>query len=93
MDKKDFDTWLENVPEEEPDEIDLAMMREAEEVNDGTTITLEEFMAETRLTGRVNVRMPKSLQRTLIQNAKKEGVSLNQYVVYSLTKHVNNPQP
>ena len=93
MNPNDFDAWLQNVPKTEPDETDLAMLAQAEAENDGTAITLGELMNEldeVKLSGRVNVRMPKSLQRTLIQNAKAEGVSLNQYVVYSLTRAVEN---
>lgn len=90
MDKKDFETWLDNLPEEEPDEFDLAMLKQAEEENDGTTIAMEDLMEELKLSGRVNVRMPKSLHKQLIQNAKAEGVSLNQYLVYSLTQVANN---
>ncbi len=35
--------------------------------------------------GRFNVRLPRSLHRQLTQNAKREGISLNQYVIYLLT--------
>jgi antitoxin HicB len=35
--------------------------------------------------GRFNVRIPRSLHRQLVQNAKREGISLNQYVTYLLT--------
>lgn len=38
------------VEEVEPDEIDLAMIAEAEKVNDGTTVTLEELLAKDGLT-------------------------------------------
>ncbi len=90
MDNKDFDTWLESVPEVEPDEMDLAMIAQAEAEDDGTTMTLEEFREELAFTGRVNVRMPKSLHKRLAANAKLEGVSLNQYVVYSLTQQTSH---
>jgi len=36
--------------------------------------------------GKFNVRIPKSLHRKLDKQAKKEGVSLNQYVVYALSQ-------
>jgi antitoxin HicB len=35
--------------------------------------------------GRFNVRLPRSLHQQLTQNAKREGISLNQYVTYLLT--------
>jgi antitoxin HicB len=36
--------------------------------------------------GKFNVRIPKSLHSKLDKQAKKEGVSLNQYVVYALSQ-------
>ncbi len=38
--------------------------------------------------GRFTVRLPDSLHTTLEQRAQLEGVSLNQFVVYSLTQQV-----
>lgn len=40
--------------------------------------------------GRLLVRMPKSLHRKLAQKAARENVSLNQYIVYSLAKSVGD---
>lgn len=37
--------------------------------------------------GRFTVRLPDTLHRRLEWQAKQEGVSLNQYVVYALTQH------
>jgi predicted RNase H-like HicB family nuclease len=36
--------------------------------------------------GKLLVRMPKSLHRCLVEKAEVEGVSLNQYIVYLLAK-------
>ncbi|MEX3744629.1 MULTISPECIES: type II toxin-antitoxin system HicB family antitoxin [Lysinibacillus] len=36
--------------------------------------------------GKFNVRVPKTLHKQLAQEAEEEGVSLNQYVVYKLSK-------
>ncbi|GEO27317.1 antitoxin HicB [Alicyclobacillus acidoterrestris] len=36
--------------------------------------------------GKFNVRVPKSLHRELAERAEKEGVSLNQYIVYQLSR-------
>ncbi|MDQ0188837.1 toxin-antitoxin system HicB family antitoxin [Alicyclobacillus cycloheptanicus] len=38
--------------------------------------------------GKFNVRVPKSLHRTLVEKAKEEGVSLNQYINYQLARSV-----
>lgn len=37
------------------------------------------------------LQLPKSLQRVLAENSKKEGISLNQYCLYLLTKNSLNP--
>jgi len=37
--------------------------------------------------GQFKLRMPKSLHRSLSVNAKKEGISMNQYCVYLLAKN------
>ena len=36
--------------------------------------------------GRFTVRLPETLHHQLIKHAEKEGVSLNQYVVFCLTR-------
>jgi len=40
---------------------------------------------DNKFSGKFNVRVPASLHRKLHKLAKKEGVSLNQYVVYTLS--------
>lgn len=37
---------------------------------------------------RTTVRLPESLHRRLAEQAEREGVSLNHYIVYSLTRTV-----
>lgn len=49
----------------------------------GLEIPLPEVMRE--YSGRFIVKVPASLHKKLVFEAKKEGVSLNQYVVYLLT--------
>lgn len=39
--------------------------------------------------GKINVRMPKSLHRPLVRQAEEEGVSLNHLIVYKLTQTVD----
>ncbi|HEY65917.1 MAG TPA: toxin-antitoxin system HicB family antitoxin [Caldilineae bacterium] len=38
--------------------------------------------------GRLTVRLPETLHRQLEMQARREGVSLNQYIVYLLTRQV-----
>lgn len=40
----------------------------------------------TELSGKFNVRIPKSLHKYLTERAEAEGVSLNQYVLYKLSR-------
>lgn len=40
---------ITDVEEVEPDEIDLAMIAEAEKINDGTTISLEDLAKDLKL--------------------------------------------
>lgn len=47
--------------------------------------------APTRLedySGQVKLRLPKSLHRLLTQKSSEEGVSMNQYCVYLLSKRL-----
>ena len=37
--------------------------------------------------GQFKLRLPKSLHRSLAENSKREGVSMNQYCVYLLSKN------
>lgn len=39
--------------------------------------------------GQFKLRIPKSLHKTLAENSKKEGVSMNQYCVYLLSKNIS----
>ena len=62
-------------------------LAEAEAVNDGTTVSLEEFKQSLEeYSGRLVLRIPRSLHRELKKAAEIEGVSLNQYMLYKLAK-------
>lgn len=39
-----------------------------------------------KFSGRITLRTPKSLHKDLVEQAEKEGISLNQYIVYLLSK-------
>lgn len=67
-------------PEEE------ASLAAAEAMDDGTTISLEEMKRELEeYSGRLVLRIPRSLHKLLKQEAEIEGVSLNQYMLYKLS--------
>ena len=84
--KEDMLAKLKALPEEEPDQTDLMAIQEAERENDGTTMTLEEVKSALDFSGKLNIRIPKSLHKKLSQAAKLDGVSLNQYIIYKLAQ-------
>lgn len=86
MDRKEFEEKLNRLPVEEPDEIDRAMLADAQAVNDGTTVSLEEFRKSLeQYSGKLVLRIPRSLHKRLKEQAEAEGVSLNQYMLYKLS--------
>lgn len=40
-----------------------------------------------KYSGQFKLRMPKSLHKSLAEHSKKEGISMNQYCVYLLSKN------
>ena len=71
---------------EEPTSADLAAFAEAEAEDPAETITLEEYRAEREYSGKLMLRIPKELHRDLVEAARRNGVSLNQYAAYKLAK-------
>lgn len=87
MTQKKFEAKLKTLPVEEPDEIDKAMLAEAESIDDGTTVSLEQFNRDLEeYSGRLVLRIPRSLHKELKEQAAREGVSLNQYMLYKLAR-------
>ncbi|MGE5486018.1 MAG: type II toxin-antitoxin system HicB family antitoxin [Ignavibacteriales bacterium] len=43
--------------------------------------------------GKLNIRMPRTLHRTLAERAHEERVSLNQYIVYQLARGLGHSSP
>lgn len=87
MNPAEFEKKLNLLPEEQPDEIDLAMLAEAAKINDGSAVPLEQFQRGVEdYSGKLNIRIPRSLHRDLAQQAKADGVSLNQYILYKLAR-------
>ena len=85
MSPEEFAARLAAVPEVEPDETDLAMLEEAEQINDGTAVPLEAFNQELEsATERLELRLSRGLLRLVKESADREGVSLNDYVLRKL---------
>lgn len=59
----------------------------------GSRKTQEMREAEKAYSGKVNLRMPRSLHRDLARRAGEEGVSLNQFMVVALARAVGEESP
>ncbi|MCL1866265.1 MAG: type II toxin-antitoxin system HicB family antitoxin [Oscillospiraceae bacterium] len=86
----DIEKRFNNIPEVKPDTEDLHAIRR---INKSTYtsegITLEEMdkvRAAQEFSGKISLRVPKSLHQELTQAAKHEGISLNQFILYKLAK-------
>jgi len=82
----EFEAKLAVIEEVEPDEWDKKMLAEIDEEADDSTIPLEVVKARRECSGKISVRVPKELHLMLLENAKENGVSLNQFIVYKLAK-------
>lgn len=54
-------------------------------------IEIPEPTGKEEYSGKFNIRMPKSLHRTLVEKANEENISLNQYINYQLARSVGHP--
>ena len=55
-------------------------------MDDGTTVSLDDLKRELEdYSGKLVLRIPRSLHKALKEAAKVEGVSLNQYMIYKLS--------
>lgn len=61
-------------------------------IKDGVEIPKPHSFNE-QYNGRITLRTPKSLHRKLIEEAKDEGISLNQYLLYLISKGSKNSYP
>ena len=63
-----------------------ASLAAAEAMDDGTTVSLDDLKRELEdYSGKLVLRIPRSLHKALKEAAKFEGVSLNQYMIYKLS--------
>lgn len=86
MNKQDFEDKLNKIPVKEPDEQDREAIKRISKNKDNVTIAHEQLKADIEYSGKISLRLPKSLHKDLVNNAKNEGVSLNQYVLYKLSQ-------
>ena len=66
---------------------EAASLAAAEAMDDGTSVSLETLKRELDgYSGRLVIRIPRSLHKLLKEEAEIEGVSLNQYMLYKLSR-------
>lgn len=71
---------------EEPTAEDLAAIRVAAGESDSEAMSLSDYKRNLEeYSGKLVLRIPRSLHRTLKEEARREGVSLNQYMLYRLS--------
>lgn len=88
MNKNVFNQQLTQIQESEPDAIDKKMLEASDVVNDDTSLPLDIVRNDIEgYSGHILVRIPKSLHRQLALEAKREGISLNQYALYKLSRN------
>ena len=66
------------------DDLDAIARADAEDPED--TVTLEVYKEQREYSGKLMLRIPKELHKQLVEAAKENGVSLNQYALYKLAK-------
>ncbi|MCD8146003.1 MAG: type II toxin-antitoxin system HicB family antitoxin [Clostridiales bacterium] len=75
------------LPAETPTQEEAKSLAAAEAMDDGTTVSLEAFQRDLEeYSGRLVLRIPRSLHKSLKEAAALEGVSLNQYMLYKLSR-------
>lgn len=66
---------------------EAASLAEAQAMDDGSAVSLDEFKASLEeYSGKLVLRIPRSLHKALKEAAAIEGVSLNQYMLYKLSR-------
>ena len=84
--EKRFAVIQSRTPEELTEE-EAASLAAAEVMDDGSAVSLDQLRDELDgYSGRLVLRIPRSLHRALKDAAKVECVSLNQYMLYKLSR-------
>ncbi len=90
LSKEEFLKRVELTETVKPDEWDLKMLADIDKANDtneGTPLKeINRIRKERECSGKISVRVPKELHRSLLDEAKENGVSLNQFIVYKLAR-------
>ena len=85
MTKEEINARFAEINAREPEEPSEEDIHAFEIAKDEPTITLDALKAELeQYSGKIVLRIPRSLHRQLKERAAVEGVSLNQYMLYKL---------
>ena len=77
---------IDAMPHEKPTPEDLKAFAEADAEDPSEAVSWEEDKASREYSGKLMLRIPKELHRKLAEQAKANGVSLNQYALYKLAQ-------
>ncbi|GHU77131.1 hypothetical protein AGMMS49992_24140 [Clostridia bacterium] len=79
---------IKAAPTAEPeDDWERQAIANAAVIDPADSVTLDEALTHiTRPNGRVLLRIPRSLHQKLAEQAREEGVSMNQYLLYKLAQ-------
>lgn len=90
MSQAEIERRMAEIAARDPEELtpaEEASLAAAEAEDDGSAVTLDEFRESLEeYSGRLVIRIPRSLHKALKEEAQIEGVSLNQYMLYKLAK-------
>lgn len=77
---------INSLEPEIPTNEDLEAIAKARAESADDAISLEDYKTQREYSGRLLLRIPKELHKQLVEAAKENGVSLNQYALYKLAK-------
>lgn len=90
MNQSEIEKRFAQINAREPEQLtpdEAAQLAEAERMDDGSSVSLEDLKSELEeYSGRLVLRIPRSLHKSLKEAAAVEGVSLNQYMLYKLSR-------
>ena len=88
MTKIEFLEKMKKTKAQQPDAVDLKMLLDIEKENDGTYIGWEDYKLEREFTGQIALRVAKDLHKEAYVLAKQQGLSLNQFCSFCLTRQI-----
>jgi len=79
MTPEEFANKLKSVPVASPDKMDLAMLKDAAEINDDSAVSIDVYKKEVAAYfEKINSLMPPGMEKLLEKIAAEQGCSLNE---------------